>query len=230
MIIEDFILSLYTKEQKDRIQNKLNLYGSNHHIDLVTFLSIRLLVCVITFFMFLFVSESLVLSFILVALSYVLFEIVLVDKGLKQRRQILEKDAIFFFEILALTISSGKTLKKSLELTTEKMDNTLSYEFKKALEEMKQGKTFSEAVNDMKKYIPSETVNSVLVSLKESYELGTPILDTIYTVIDYLKEKRVLLVKGTINKMPTLVSVVSVLIFIPLVLLLILGPVLLMLM
>lgn len=180
--------------------------------------------------MFWVVSSSFILSFLMIIVTYVLFEVVLIDKGLEKRKQTLENDAIFFFEILALTINSGKTLKKSLELTTEKMDNTLSYEFKNMLEEIKNGKSFPEAINNMTKYIPSESVNTVLISLKESYELGSPILDTIYNILDYLKEKRVLLVKGKINKMPTLVSIVSVLIFVPLVLLLMIGPIILSLM
>ena len=45
--------------------------------------------------------------------------------------------------------------------------------------------------------------------------------------IDYLREKRKLEVKGKISKVPVLISVISVLFFIPLLLMIILGPILL---
>ena len=47
-----------------------------------------------------------------------------------------------------------------------------------------------------------------------------------YNQIDYLREKRVLETKAIISKMPVKISIVSVIFFIPLLLLLLLGPML----
>ena len=56
---------------------------------------------------------------------------------------------------------------------------------------------------------------------------GNSIIDNLYSQIDYLREKRKLEVKGRISKVPIYISVISVLFFVPLLLLIILGPVIL---
>ena len=52
------------------------------------------------------------------------------------------------------------------------------------------------------------------------------VVDTMYNQIDYLREKKKLEVKASISKVPIKISVISVLFFVPLILLLILSPIL----
>ena len=75
--------------------------------------------------------------------------------------------------------------------------------------------------------IPSDTINNVILSLTQSNLYGNSIIDNLYTQIDYLREKRKMEVKGRISKVPVLISIISVLFFVPLLLIIILGPVLL---
>jgi pilus assembly protein TadC len=63
--------------------------------------------------------------------------------------------------------------------------------------------------------------------LTQSNLFGNSIIDNLYTQVDYLREKRKMEVKGRISKIPVLISIISVLFFVPLLLILILGPVLL---
>ena len=55
---------------------------------------------------------------------------------------------------------------------------------------------------------------------------GTNIIDSMYNQIDFLRNKQLLDVKAEIAKLPTKVSVISVLFFVPIMLLIILAPVL----
>ena len=123
-------------------------------------------------------------------------------------------------------MQSERNLKLCLEITAEAIDSDLSTEFKVALKEIKLGKSLTEALEDLKKRIPSKSVNNVLLSLIESNVYGNSIVDSLNNQIEYLTDKRILEIKGKINKMPTKISVVSVFLFIPLIMLLILGPVL----
>ena len=75
--------------------------------------------------------------------------------------------------------------------------------------------------------IPSETVNNIILSLTQANLYGNSIIENLYGQIDFLREKRKLEVKGRISKVPVLISVISVFFFIPLLLLIILGPVVL---
>ena len=79
----------------------------------------------------------------------------------------------------------------------------------------------------MQERIPSETINNIILSLTQSNLYGNSIIDNLYSQIDYLREKRKLEVKGRISKVPIYISVISVLFFVPLLLLIILGPVIL---
>ena len=53
---------------------------------------------------------------------------------------------------------------------------------------------------------------------------GNNIIETVYSQIAYIREKRLLETKAFISKIPIKISVVSVVFFIPLLLLLLLGP------
>ena len=55
---------------------------------------------------------------------------------------------------------------------------------------------------------------------------GNNIIGTLNNQLDYLRESKILETKAYISKIPLKISVISVLFFIPLLLLLILGPVL----
>ena len=103
----------------------------------------------------------------------------------------------------------------------------LSSEFSEAVREVTFGKSLNEALTDMQERIPSETINNIILSLTQSNLYGNSIIDNLYSQIDYLREKRKLEVKGRISKVPIYISVISVLFFIPLLLLIILGPVIL---
>ena len=87
-------------------------------------------------------------------------------------------------------------------------------------------KSFDEAINDMKERIPSDTINNILLNIRESNMFGNSIIHTLNNQLDYLRETKILETKAYISKIPVKISVISVVFFIPLLLLLILGPVL----
>ena len=79
----------------------------------------------------------------------------------------------------------------------------------------------------MKKRIPSEAINNAILNMVESNIFGSSITESMTNQIDFLREKQMLDVKSEINQLPTKVSVVSAIFFVPIMLLIILAPVLL---
>ena len=77
----------------------------------------------------------------------------------------------------------------------------------------------------MKKRIPSETINNIILNITQTNVFGNSILETMYNQIDFLRDKQILEIKGQINKIPNKISIISVLFMVPLILLLVLGPV-----
>ena len=141
-----------------------------------------------------------------------------------RRAKRLEDEALEFFEIFTLALESGRNLESSLEITVENTECELSREFAFALKEMRYGKSFIEALKNMKKRIPSDTVNNVILSILEASAYGGSILENMYNQIDFLRERKFLSVREFINKIPTKISVISVLLMVPLMILIILGP------
>jgi len=93
------------------------------------------------------------------------------------------------------------------------------------LAEVKLGKSLNESLEAMKKRIPSDTINNTLLNMIQSNTFGNSIVDSMYNQIDYLRGKQLLDVKAEIAKLPTKVSVISVIFFVPIMLLIILAPV-----
>lgn len=221
------VKKIYSKKTIDRMDKKIKLLGVNSGYKTNTFLNIRLIVSILLFVILLFTSDiGYILAPLCTIILYILSELILLDYPIKKREKKLEKEALFFFEILTLTLESGRNLKHSLDLTVENVNSEISDEFKKMLAEVKLGKSLNEAMESLKERIPSENINNAILNMMESNTFGNSIIDSMYNQIDFLREKQMLEVKSTIAKLPTKVSIISVIFFIPIMMLLILAPVL----
>lgn len=225
---ESLFVKFYPKRTIKRIEDKIKLLGVNHNYNLFLILNFRVLISLILFVILLITSDfGYILAPVVAILFYYLSEVVLLDYPIKRRAKKLEKEALFFFEVLLLTLESGRNLGHALHLTTSNIDSELSDEFKQTLAEVKLGKSLNEALNDMKKRIPSEAINNAILNMIESNTFGNSIVTSLTNQLDFLNNKEMLDVKAEINKLPTKVSIISVIFFVPIMLLIILAPVLL---
>ena len=222
-------IKIYSNKSINKYKNKINLLGKdNNFISIEKFLNIRILSSLILFFMLIYLSEwGYILSPIITIVYFYLYPNIFLDSKINIRKEELEEESILFFETLLLSLETGKNLKQSLELTVSIVDSKISKEFSNALKAVEYGKSLDEALNDIIKYIPSISINNIISNLSQSNNYGTDITKTIDNQINYLRHKKLMEIKSKINKMPIKISVVSVLFFIPMILLLILSPVLL---
>ncbi|MBE6154603.1 MAG: hypothetical protein E7163_03425 [Firmicutes bacterium] len=218
---------IYPKKTILKIDSKIKLLGIYNTYNTFDFLTVRLLLTVSIFIITLIFSKyGYILALGLSLIFYFTLEYIVLDYPVKKRIKKLEKEALFFFEVLALTLESGRSLKHALNLTTENIDSEISLEFRKTLAEVNLGKSLNESLEAMKKRIPSDTINNAILNMIQSNTFGNSIIDSMYTQIDYLREKQMLDVKAEIAKLPTKVSVISVIFFVPIMMLIILAPVL----
>lgn len=215
---------IYTKKTIERINKKNKLLGINYHYNLNTILSAHIFITLYIFIMVFIIKKSLIASLIISIIYFFFAEYLFFDLRLKKRAKLLERESSFYFQILCLTLESGSNLKGAIELTSKTLDNTLSNEFKKVIEDIDLGKSLTESLNDLKLRIPSDTVNNIILNLLESNIYGSNMITSLNNQLDYLNDKIILETKAKINKMPIKISIVSVLIFIPLLLLIILSP------
>lgn len=218
---------IYSKYSLNDIEKRMILLGYNEKEKTLNFLNFRLLTSIAIFFVILyFVEWGYIFAPIIVFLYYFSLPKIVLDTKIERRRKRLENDAMYFFEVLALSIESGNNLYNAILVTSKNIDSELSCEFRKMMDEVSLGKSFMEALDSLKSRIPSDIINNILLNIKESSMFGNSILGTLNNQIDYLRETKLLEMRSYISKIPLKISVISVVFFIPLLLLLILGPVL----
>jgi len=221
------IRKIYREKDIDHIQNKINMLGNNNKLkfDAVVFLNTRLITTILLAIILILFSniQYFIIPFILI-IYYNLFYYFLITNPINKRIKKLDLEALTFFEILTLTLESGRNLENALEITCYNIDSELSSEFKRSLLEMKFGRSLMETLEDLKKRIPSETINNIILNITQTNIFGNSIIETMNNQVDYLREKQVMEVKSQINKIPNKVSIISVIFIIPLILLIILGP------
>ena len=221
---KNIITKIYRESEVKRISEKIMMLN-NYPLDEIKFLNIRLITSLILFFITLLIFKTgYILSPIIALVYYYLFEYLFLDTFIQNRIKKLDREALTFFEILTLTLESGRDLEKALEITVLNVNSELSEEFKKTLFEVKFGKSLLEALNDTKKRIPSETINNIILNITQTNIFGNKIIDTMYSQIEFLRDKQVLEVREQINKLPNKISIISVLFIVPIILLIVLGP------
>ena len=219
---------IYSKKMITKLESKIRLLGKGTKINVYKFQNTRILTSFILFFVILYtVNFGYIVSPAVTIIYYFMYEKILLNDKIKLRKQKLESEAMNFFEVLTLSLETGRNLEEAIRVTINSINNELSKEFELALRQLEFGKSLTEALNDMQKNIPSDNINNIILSLTQASTFGNSVIETLYNQIDYLREKRKLELKADISKIPIKISVISVLFFVPLILLIILAPVLL---
>ena len=215
-----------SEDTVNKYQKKIDLLGYKDSYSAIIFLNVRLVSSILLFFVLLYFLKY---GYIIAPIATFLYFLVLpkfaIDKKVEKRAEKLDNEAMYFFEVLTLSLETGRNLKTALEITARNIDSELSDEFKRALDEVKYGKGLNEALDSLKTRIPSDTINNIILNISQSNIFGNSIIETMYNQIDYIRDRQIMRTKARINKIPLKVSVVSVIFFIPLLLLLILSPV-----
>ena len=182
------------KNKKNRISRKLQLMGL--HLNYKVFGYMRIVSTIILFIGLLFLSPyGYIVAPICALIYYFLLEYIILDLGIKRRKRLLESQANSFFRTFLLLLKSGRGIKNSLILTTSVLDNELSYEFRKELGNIKNGKTLEEGLSSLTERIPSLIINNIITSVIEASRYGNNVLESILLQLEYIKEieeKRVL--------------------------------------
>lgn len=218
----------YSKKRQEEVLKKIRLLGVSSNLQVYSFLHIQMMGSVIFFLFGLFIRPFGFIFGPLFGIGYYFgISYFLLDRRIKIRQRILEEEALSFFEILTLSLETGRNLHEALMVTVSSCDGVLVREFREVMRETRYGKSLTEALRNMTSCIPSDTINNIIVTFTDANIYGGSIIDSLYTQLDYLREKRKDLIKEEISKIPIKISIISVFFFIPLILFIILGPVLL---
>ena len=224
---KSFITRIYRKKSIKKMDDKIHLFGICKKFSTEYFMNFRLFTSVLLFIItFLFFNHGALLSPIITVLWYLSVNYFMIDKPLKKREKKLDNEAYYYFEVLTLALESGRNLENAIKMACKYIDSEISLEFKETLNQVNFGKSLTESLSIMNTRIPSLTINNIILNMEQSNLFGNSIIDTMYNQLDFLKDKQVMEIKSQINKIPNKISIISVIFFIPLILLIILGPLL----
>lgn len=224
---KSFITRIYRKKSIKKMDDKINLFGVSKKFNTEYFMNFRLFTSMIVFVvLFIFADFGALIAPVATVLWYILVGYFMIDKPLKKRERKLDNEAYYYFEVLTLALESGRNLENAIKMACKYIDSEISSEFKETIKQVNFGKSLTESLSVMSTRIPSLTINNIILNMEQSNLFGNSIIETMYNQLDFLKDKQIMDIKAQINKIPNKISIFSVLFFIPLILLIILGPVL----
>ena len=224
-----FINRIYRDKEIKDIEKKIKMFGVSKKITTEYFMNFRLLSSIIVFLLSLLLIDKVgaLVAPILTVIWYFLVGYLMIDLPLKRRERKLDNEAYYYFEVLTLALESGRNLENAIKMACKYIDSEISDEFKETIKHVNFGKSLTESLSLMCERIPSLTINNIILNMEQSNLFGNSIIETMYNQLDFLKDKQIMDIKSEINKIPNKISIFSVIFFIPLLLLIILGPVLL---
>ncbi|MBQ9013745.1 MAG: type II secretion system F family protein [Bacilli bacterium] len=224
---KSFINRIYREKDIKKIDDKIKQFGVSKKFTTEYFMNFRFYSSLLIFvILFIFIDYGALLAPIITVIWYLLSSYLMIDIPLKKREKKLNNEAYYYFEVLTLALESGRNLENAIKMACKYIDSEISSEFKETLKEVNFGKSLTESLSLMSTRIPSLTINNIILNMEQSNLFGNSIIETMYNQLDFLKDKQVMDIKAEINKIPNKISIFSVLFFIPLILLIILGPVL----
>lgn len=224
---KSFINRIYREKDIKKIDAKINQFGVSKKFTTEYFMNFRLFTSMIVFVvLFIFADFGALIAPVATVLWYILVGYFMIDKPLKKRERKLDNEAYYYFEVLMLALESGRNLENAIKMACKYIDSEISSEFKETIKQVNFGKSLTESLSVMSARIPSLTINNIILNMEQSNLFGNSIIETMYNQLDFLKDKQIMDIKAQINKIPNKISIFSVLFFIPLILLIILGPVL----
>lgn len=224
---KSFINRIYREKDIKKIEAKINQFGVSKKFTTEYFMNFRLFSSMIVFVvLFIFADFGALIAPVTTVLWYILVGYFMIDKPLKKRERKLDNEAYYYFEVLTLALESGRNLENAIKMACKYIDSEISSEFKETIKQVNFGKSLTESLSVMSTRIPSLTINNIILNMEQSNLFGNSIIETMYNQLDFLKDKQIMDIKAQINKIPNKISIFSVLFFIPLILLIILGPVL----
>lgn len=134
-------------------------------------------------------------SGILMGIFLTLLLVLLLRRGLSQTAQRrltrIKRRMPFMLDLMTLLMEAGTTFLHSLEqAVSEYRGYPLSQEFSRVLTDMNLGKTRKQAFESMRNRLGDDEISSIISSMLQAEQLGTPLSGVFRTQADVLRLKR----------------------------------------
>ena len=216
---------------KTRIKERLeeigkpteNAYGEFRYTQLVIAAATSLLPFIGYFLMIVDLIQALSLSTFLGIGAYLIYDRHL-SSLVKQRRDLIESEFPPIVEMLTLAIAAGETPVSAFARIADRSDSYLSREFALVIQQVRKGRPFHEALDEMSRSLKSPTIRRFIDALVMALVRGAPIVEVLHRHVAEARINQRNLVMDKAGKAETTMMIPIVFLILPISVLFALWP------
>jgi len=148
------------------------------------------------------------------------------------RRQASRQEAITngfpdSLDMMLVCVEAGQSLDQSILRVSKELKSgfpDLSYEFEVVSHELKAGKDKASVLKDMADRAGVQDIRSFVTVLVQSQQFGTSIADALRVYAAEMRDKRVMRAEEAANKLPTKMTLATMMLTVPPLLIILIGP------
>ncbi|MCL3880905.1 type II secretion system F family protein [Marivita sp. GX14005] len=150
-----------------------------------------------------------------------------ITKRVQTRQQEIEDGFPDSLDMMLVCVEAGQSMDQSIVRVSQELRASypsLADEFELVSYEMKAGKDKSTVLDDMGERCGVQDVMSFVTVLNQSQSFGTPISDALRVYASEMRDKRVMRAEEKANKLPTKMTLTTMMLTVPPLLIILVGP------
>ena len=150
-----------------------------------------------------------------------------INKRVAARKQEIQDGFPDALDMMLVCVEAGQSLDQSIVRVSKELRASypaLADEYEMVAHEMKAGKDKSQVLNDMGDRCGIQDISSFVTVLNQSQTFGTPVSDALRVYASEMRDKRVMRAEEKANKLPTKMTLVTMMFTVPPLLIILVGP------
>ncbi|OSQ51639.1 type II secretion system F family protein [Marivita geojedonensis] len=150
-----------------------------------------------------------------------------ITKRVQTRQEEIESGFPDSLDMMLVCVEAGQSMDQAIVRVSKELRASypsLADEFELVSYEMKAGKDKSAVLNDMGERCGVQDVMSFVTVLNQSQSFGTPISDALRVYAAEMRDKRVMRAEEKANKLPTKMTLTTMMLTVPPLLIILVGP------
>ncbi|GGC07933.1 pilus assembly protein TadC [Marivita lacus] len=150
-----------------------------------------------------------------------------ITSRVQKRQEEIESGFPDSLDMMLVCVEAGQSMDQSIVRVSKELRASypsLADEFELVSHEMKAGKDKSVVLNDMGERCGVQDVMSFVTVLNQSQSFGTPISDALRVYASEMRDKRVMRAEEKANKLPTKMTLTTMMLTVPPLLIILVGP------
>ncbi len=144
-----------------------------------------------------------------------------------ERKKAIENGFPDSLDMMLVCVEAGQSLDQSILRVSKELKSgfpELAGEFEIVSQEMKAGKDKSAVLKDMSERAGVQDISSFVTVLVQSQQFGTSIADALRVYASEMRDKRVMRAEEAANKLPTKMTLATMMLTVPPLLVILIGP------